>query len=63
LSLPEIKIQEGEMANFTVLDLNKQWKVEVNKMHSKSKNTPFDGWELKGKPAGIISNCQHLIYE
>ncbi|MGH2575333.1 MAG: dihydroorotase, partial [Ignavibacteria bacterium] len=63
LNLPEIKIQEGEKANLTVLDLNKKWKVDVNRFHSKSKNCPYDGWELKGKPVGIINNAQHLFYE
>jgi dihydroorotase len=59
--LNEIKISEGEPANLTILDLNAEWKVDTNKLHSKSKNAPYDGWELKGKPAGIINNCQHLI--
>ncbi len=62
LNLPEIKIQEGEKANLTILDLNKEWEVDINAMHSKSKNTPFGKWNLKGKPAGIINNYKHLIY-
>ena len=62
LNLPEIKIQEGEPANFTILDIKSQYTVDVNKFHSKSKNTPYDGWELKGMPAGIVNNYQHLIY-
>jgi dihydroorotase len=62
LNLPEIKIQEGEEANLTILDLNKEWTVDAGKMHSKSRNTPFVGWNLKGKPAGIINNYKHLIY-
>jgi dihydroorotase len=62
LSLPEIKIQEGEPANLTVLDLNSEWVVDTGKMHSKSSNTPFNGWKLRGRSAGIINNCQHLIY-
>jgi dihydroorotase len=61
LGLPEIKIKEGEMANLTILDPNTIWKVDKNKFHSKSNNTPFDGWELKCKPAGIINNTQYLI--
>jgi dihydroorotase len=62
LNLPEIKIQEGEKANLTILDLNSACTVDVNKFHSKSKNTPYNGWELKGVPAGIVNNYQHLIY-
>jgi len=62
LNLPEIKISEGEIANLTILDLNSKWTVDVNKFHSKSKNTPYTGWELTGKPSGVLNNCQHLIY-
>ena len=62
LNLPEIKIQEGEAANLTILDLKSEWIVDTGKMHSKSVNTPYNGWKLKGRPAGIINNCRHLIY-
>lgn len=62
LNLEEIRISEGEPANLTVLDLNSEWKVDITKFHSLSKNSPYNGWELKGRPGGIINNCQHLIY-
>ena len=62
LGLKNINIEEGEMANLTILNLNKEWEVDINKMHSKSKNSPFNGWKLKGKPEGIVSNCKHLIF-
>lgn len=62
LNLPKINIREGEPANLTILDLNSKCTVDVNKFHSKSKNTPYNGWELKGIPAGIVNNYQHLIY-
>jgi dihydroorotase len=61
LGLPDIKISEGNPANLTILDLNKSWTVELEKFHSKSKNTPFGGWEIKCKPVGIVNNNQHLI--
>lgn len=51
-----LKIAEGEKANFTFLDLNKKWKVEISKFHSKSKNSPFDGKILTGAPIGIFNN-------
>ncbi len=61
LRLPEIKIHEGEKANLTILDLNDEWTVDASKFHSKSKNTPYDGWKLRGKAVGIVNNYQHLI--
>jgi len=61
LGLHDIKIIEGEMANLTILDPECTWKVDKNKFHSKNNNTPFDGWDLKCKPVGIINNTQYLI--
>jgi len=61
LGLPDISIAEGNQANLTILDLKKEWKVDASKFHSKSKNSPFDGWELKCMPVGIVNNQQHMI--
>ncbi len=61
LGLPQIRINEGSPANLTILDKNAEWTVDSSKFHSKSKNTPFDGWKLKCKPIGIVNNNQHMI--
>ncbi|MDL1894145.1 dihydroorotase, partial [Sphingobacteriales bacterium CHB3] len=58
LHLHEIKIQEGESANFTLFDPSVEWKVDVQKFKSKSKNSPFGGYVLRGKAVGIINNGQ-----
>lgn len=63
LNLPAVKIKEGEIANLTIIDAQKEWKVDPNKFHSKGRNTPFTGWLLKGKPAGVVNNTKHMIYE
>jgi dihydroorotase len=56
MSLPTIKFAEGEWANITLLDPNAEWVVDTAKLHSKSKNSPFNGYRLKGKAIGIINN-------
>ena len=61
LGLKDISLKEGSMANLTILDPNATWNVDASAFKSKSKNTPFDGWELKCKPVGIVNNLQHLI--
>jgi dihydroorotase len=43
-------LQVGAPGDVTVIDLEHPYRVEAAKLHSKSKNTPFDGWELTGRP-------------
>ncbi len=54
LSLPQFKI--GELANFTILDINEIWTVDISKSKSKSKNSPFDKKLLTGRSIGVINN-------
>jgi dihydroorotase len=61
LGLPEIRIEEGQPANFSLLDLAAQWTVDVNSFKSKSRNSPFNGRVLTGKPLGIFNNGQLLL--
>lgn len=56
LNLPLIKIREGEIANLTIVDPEREWIVDAQKFKSKSKNTPFDKFKLVGRSIGIINN-------
>ena len=58
LNLPEISIKEGTEANITLFNPELSWKVELNSIQSKSKNTPIIGKQLKGKVLGVINNNQ-----
>ncbi len=58
LRLNEIRISEGEHANITVLDLKKKWIINKSKFKSKSRNTPFDGYEVQCKPYCVINKNQ-----
>lgn len=49
-------ITEGARAVLTLFDPAKQWTVSAEQIRSKSKNTPFAGTTLTGKPLGIINN-------
>ena len=42
-------LRKGMPADITIVDLNAKYKINRNKMKSKSKNSPFHGWEVKGK--------------
>lgn len=39
----------GSVADVTVFDPGAEWTVDVRAFRSKSRNTPFGGWSLKGK--------------
>lgn len=42
-------LQVGAPGDVTVLDPERPFRVERERLFSKSKNTPFDGWELIGR--------------
>lgn len=39
----------GAPADLTLIDLDREWTVDVGKFASKSRNCPFHGWTLKGR--------------
>ncbi len=47
-------LSNGAVANVTVLDLERTATVDASAFFSKCRNTPFDGWELKGWPVFTI---------
>jgi dihydroorotase len=51
----------GSDADIVVVDANKEFKVEAERFVSKGKNTPFDGWILKGMP--VMTICKGKVYE
>lgn len=44
----------GADADITVIDLDDEWIVEPLKLRSKSRNTPFAGWKMKGRAVVTI---------
>ena len=56
MNLPEIRIAEGQPANLTIFDPAAEWIVDTQAFKSKSKNSPFGGRKLTGKPVGVINN-------
>ena len=60
--LPYGKIEVGASADLTIIDLNKEQIVEVDKFATKGRNTPFNGWKAKGWP--IMTICEgNIVYE
>jgi len=61
LNLPLVVFKEGVEANMTIFSLNDEWIVDKQFFKSKSQNTPFDGYKLKGKPRFVINNNQFFV--
>lgn len=49
LNFTHIGLKPGNPADLTIIDPEKKFTVDTNTLRSKSRNTPFNGWELKGK--------------
>ena len=44
----------GRAADVTLIDPELEWTVDASEFHSMSRNTPFDGWKLKGRAVRTI---------
>lgn len=62
LGIQENPIQEGAKANLSFLQLDLEWEVDKNQFFSKSRNTPFHGWKLKGAPIGVYNNKKLFLH-
>ena len=47
-------LSPGKIADITLIDPEYEYTVDSNKFQSKSRNTPFDGWKLKGRAVMTI---------
>ena len=47
-------LRVGAAADVTVIDPNRKWRIDSEKFVSKSRNCPFDGWEVVGKAVGTV---------
>ena len=61
LGISKGTLSEGKIADVIIFDPEKEWTVDINELHSKSKNSPYDGFKLLGKPEYVIVNGEIVI--
>ena len=56
MGLPGGTLAPGSPADVTLVDLGQVVEVKAESFKSKSSNTPFEGWKLKGAPVCTVCN-------
>jgi dihydroorotase len=54
LKLDAGTLSVGAKADVTLIDPNSEWTVWIDQFQSASRNSPFDGWKLKGRAVRTI---------
>ena len=56
------EIKKGARADLVLIDLNHEWEIDSQKFFSKSKNSPFDGFKVKGR-AVLTAVAGKIVYK
>lgn len=56
LGIPKGTLDEGKIADITIINPDKEYTIDVNTFESKGKNTPFDGYKVSGEVEYTILN-------
>ena len=62
INQPLGRLSVGSVADVTIFDPEREWVYRVEESRSKSRNSPFEGWKLKGCVTATIV-AGKLVYE
>jgi dihydroorotase len=63
LNLQKGTLSVGADADVTIFDPNEEWIFRAEESASKSRNSPFNGWKLKGKAVATIVGGKNVCRE
>ena len=49
------QLVEGQVANLSLIDPKREWVVDIKKLHSRSRNMPYNGLKLPGTVLAVIN--------
>lgn len=58
---PAGRLKKGARADLTLLDLDHAWTIQPERFASRSKNTPFGGWKVRGRALHTVV-AGHTVY-
>ena len=61
MGLPQGTLASGSPGDATVIDPDVEWTVDPARFYSKSRNTPFSDWKLKGRAVSVIVGGRVLV--
>lgn len=50
------RVAQGKKADFVVVDFNQKFMIDASKFKSKAKYSPYNGWEVQGRPVKTFVN-------
>ncbi|SRR5581483_8061771 len=53
----------GSDADVAIVDLQQEWRIDADRLHSRNHVTPFDGWRGRGKAMTTIVRGQIVVEE
>jgi len=54
LGIPKGTLKPGADADVTLIDPEARWTIDPKQFHSRSRNTPYGGWEVRGRAHTVI---------
>jgi len=57
--LPEVRLEPGAPADLVLLDPDLEWTVDAERFHTKGRNTPYQGWNVRGRV--LLTMCDGRV--
>jgi dihydroorotase len=55
------RLSQGNKADLVVVDFGQKFRIDASKFKSKAKFSPFEGWEVQGRPIKTFSNGRLIM--